>query len=64
MGLKVETLLLWNFRSFAEKTISFDEKMTVIAGPNAVGKTNTVEALQLLTAGSSFRKPTAQELLR
>ena len=63
MGLKVETLSLWNFRSFAEKTISFDEKMTIIAGPNAVGKTNTVEALQLLTAGSSFRKPTAQELL-
>lgn len=64
MGLKVETLSLWNFRSFEDRTISFDERMTIVCGPNAVGKTNAVEALQLLTAGASFRKPTASELLR
>jgi len=34
-----------------------DPHLTVLVGPNAVGKTNIIEALQLLTAGESFRKP-------
>lgn len=38
--------------------------MTVLHGRNAVGKTNTVEALQLLTAGQSFRKPKPAQLIR
>ena len=38
--------------------------MTVLVGHNAVGKTNTVEALQLLTAGTSFRRPSPRELVR
>lgn len=64
MGLRVDGLELWNFRSFGEEKISFAEHMTVLVGPNAVGKTNTVEALQLLTSGTSFRKPTASQLIR
>ncbi len=63
MGLKVASLELWNFRSFEERSFSFSEGMTILVGPNAVGKTNTVEALQLLTSGTSFRKPTALQLL-
>lgn len=38
--------------------------MTVLYGHNAMGKTNTVEALQLLTAGASFRKPRPAQLVR
>ena len=37
--------------------------MTVLLGHNARGKTNTIEALQLLTAGVSFRNATARQLL-
>lgn len=38
--------------------------LNVLCGPNATGKTNTVEALQLLTAGASFRHPRTSELVR
>lgn len=40
------------------------DQTTVLVGPNASGKTNTVEALQLLTAGFSFRRPTSRQLVR
>ncbi|MFC2647223.1 MAG: DNA replication/repair protein RecF [Coriobacteriaceae bacterium] len=63
MGLKVATLSLYNFRNFTDTEFSFSPSMTILQGSNAVGKTNTVEALQLLTAGQSFRKPTAAQLL-
>ncbi len=53
-----------HYRSFDDRKIELDPGITVLVGRNAVGKTNLVEALQLLTAGASFRKPTASELLR
>jgi DNA replication and repair protein RecF len=40
------------------------ERVTVIVGPNATGKTNIIEALQLLTAASSFRNPSWGECVR
>ena len=57
MGLVVETLSMRNWRNFGERSIDLSPGMTVLCGHNAVGKTNTVEALQMLTAGASFRKP-------
>ena len=35
-----------------------------MVGPNAVGKTNIIEGLQLATAGSSFRRPRWEDLVR
>lgn len=64
MGLLVSTLELRDWRNFEQRDISFAPGMTVLHGHNAVGKTNTVEALQLLTAGASFRKPRPIELVR
>ena len=64
MGLHVSSLELRDWRNFEQKDISFSPGMTVLHGPNAVGKTNTVEALQLLTAGVSFRKPRPVQLVR
>ena len=43
--------------------IDLSAQTTIFVGKNAAGKTNTVEALQLLTAGYSFRKPTPSQLL-
>ena len=63
MGLLVKTLELQDFRSFGEKVVGL-APATTIRGPNAAGKTNTVEALQLLTAGYSFRHPTPAQLVR
>lgn len=64
MGLLVKTLELQDFRSFGEKVVDLAPATTILCGPNAAGKTNTVEALQLLTAGYSFRHPTPAQLVR
>ena len=64
MGLLVDSLELRDWRNFEHRDISFSPGMTVLHGHNAVGKTNTVEALQLLTAGVSFRKPRPVQLVR
>lgn len=64
MGLLVTSLELADFRSFERLKVELSPTVTVLAGPNATGKTNTVEALQLLTAGSSFRRPAPAQLVR
>lgn len=64
MGLSVERLGMRNWRNFGERSVDFSPGMTVLCGHNAVGKTNTVEALQMLTAGISFRKPKPAQLIR
>lgn len=64
MGLTVDTLSLADFRNLGEREISFSPSLTLLAGKNASGKTNTVEALQLLTSGYSFRKATPSQLIR
>ena len=40
------------------------ERISIIVGSNAVGKTNIIEAIQLLTAASSFRNPSWPECVR
>lgn len=64
MGLTVSRLVLRNWRSFDDRALDVAPGLTVLCGPNATGKTNTVEALQLLTAGTSFRRPHTQDLVR
>lgn len=64
MGLRVHRLEMRDWRNFEDKTIDFADDVTILVGPNAVGKTNSVEALQLLTAGASFRRPTPGQLIR
>lgn len=64
MTIAATELSVVQYRSFAEYALRLDPQVTVLVGRNAVGKTNLVEALQLLTAGSSFRKPSSAELLR
>lgn len=64
MGLLVEELRLQDFRSFGEKVVGLAPATTILCGHNASGKTNTVEALQMLTAGYSFRHPTPAQLVR
>lgn len=64
MGLVVTSLALADFRSFERLSVELSGGTTIFVGPNAAGKTNTVEALQLLTSGQSFRRPTPSQLVR
>ncbi|MDO8452331.1 MAG: AAA family ATPase, partial [bacterium] len=58
----IKSLTLQNFRNFEKKSFEF-EPLTVIVGPNAVGKTNTLEAIHLLSSGRSFRANVEQEMI-
>ncbi|MCL2605761.1 MAG: DNA replication and repair protein RecF [Coriobacteriia bacterium] len=63
MSLIVETLTLNGFRSYRDAHLSLDPELTILHGANAAGKTNIIEALQMLTAGESFRKPSRKDLI-
>ena len=63
-GRVIGKLTLQNFRNYSKKTFEFSEKTTLIVGPNAVGKTNILEAIYLLATGKSFRAETEQELIK
>jgi DNA replication and repair protein RecF len=64
VGLVVTRLELKDYRSYERLVVEPDPNLTILVGPNAAGKTNVIEALQLLTAADSFRKPAWADLVR
>lgn len=64
MTMYARDLSVARYRSFDSYRLALSDGVTVLAGPNAAGKTNLIEALQLLTSGASFRHPTAADLAR
>jgi DNA replication and repair protein RecF len=59
----IKALKLTDFRNFKSKSLEFSEKITVIVGPNASGKTNILESLFLLSTGRSFRARVEEEMI-
>jgi DNA replication and repair protein RecF len=53
--LKVEAVNLRHFRNYERLELSLDEGFHVVAGPNAQGKTNFLEALYLLSSTRLLR---------
>lgn len=64
MSLRIKDVAFDDFRSYEHFRLSDIGPLTVLVGPNAVGKTNVVEGIQLLTAQTSFRNPTGVQLVR
>ena len=64
MQLFASNIEFYNFRNYSDNTFLLDPKLTILLGKNAVGKTNAIEALQLLTSGDSFRSPLTEELVK
>ena len=60
----IESISLSDFRNYERFHIEDFGKLTVFIGQNGVGKTNVLEALQLLTSASSFRHPQIINLVR
>lgn len=52
--MKIEKLHLKNFRNYDELLISFNDKLNIIIGNNAQGKTNILEAIYYLSITKSF----------
>lgn len=63
VSLRVTGIRFRNFRSYPQFELGGIGALTVLVGPNAVGKTNVVEGIQLLTALDSFRDPTTDQLI-
>ena len=64
MGLAIEKIACRNFRSYEQFELDGIGGLTLIVGPNAVGKTNLLEGIQLVTACSSFRSSAPSHLVR
>lgn len=64
MGLLVKSLIVRDFRSYEEFLLELADDLTILVGPNGVGKTNLIEALQTLTTTQSFRKPQWADVVR
>jgi DNA replication and repair protein RecF len=51
----ITSIRLQNFRSYGDESFEFNEGVNIVVGPNASGKTNLLEAVLVLSRGSSFR---------
>lgn len=64
MTLRLESIEFRDFRSYERFSLDGLGGLTVFVGPNAAGKTNIVEGIQLVTAFGTFRHATSEELIR
>lgn len=62
--LYITKLQGYNFKNFTSFEVKFVPGINVLCGRNAVGKTNTIEAIQLLTSGVSFKRSTYDQLVQ
>ncbi len=62
--MKLNELLLRDFRNYESLSLSFDPGVNLIVGRNAQGKTNLLEAISYLGSGKSFRAQKTGELIR
>ncbi|MCL2342421.1 MAG: DNA replication/repair protein RecF [Firmicutes bacterium] len=61
--MRVDRIELKNFRNYENAAAGFSPGINVIAGENAQGKTNLLEAVFLLSGGKSFRTRFDSELI-
>lgn len=59
----IKSLTLSSFRNHLNKKFVFSPKTNLIVGPNAVGKSNILEAIWLLATGESFRAGKIEEMV-
>ena len=59
----IRELKLKNFRNYKDLTIDFDERVNLITGQNAQGKTNLIESLYMSSMGRSFRTSHDSEMI-
>lgn len=61
--MRLENLHLENFRTYTKVDIEFPSRLTFLTGDNAIGKTNILEAISLLSLGKSFRSTDEENLV-
>ena len=53
-----------NYKNFSSVNFEFDHKINCFVGNNGVGKTNTLDAIHLLSFGRSYFNPIAKQNIR
>jgi DNA replication and repair protein RecF len=61
--LYIQELELQNYRNYEQLNLSFEDKVNVIIGENAQGKTNLMEAIYVLAMAKSHRTSNDRELI-
>ena len=61
--MHITHLDLRDYRNYTHWTLDPERALTVLVGPNASGKTNIIEAIQTVAAGTSFRSPHWSEVV-
>ena len=62
--MKILSLRLENFRNFKDETFRFSEGTNILAGNNAQGKTNCIEAVYFCSCLKSYRVLREEQLIR
>lgn len=62
--MKINNCYLLNFRNFDNLNIKFLDKINIITGPNAVGKTNILEGVYFSSKGKSFKSVSQENLIK
>jgi len=64
LRIRISSLKIFQIRSLKDFSVeSFDSRLNVIVGPNAVGKTSLLESLSMGTQLSSFRTSKVAEMI-
>ncbi|MFH1560984.1 MAG: DNA replication and repair protein RecF [Patescibacteria group bacterium] len=61
--MRLKRLSLLDFRNYPKAVFDLDPGLNLIVGPNAVGKSNILEAVYLLATGQSFRASRNEQII-
>ena len=53
--MKINKIVLKNFRNYEDCSVEFDPFINIFVGKNAQGKTNLLEAIYILSLSKSFK---------
>ncbi|MCQ2567479.1 MAG: DNA replication/repair protein RecF [Mogibacterium sp.] len=62
--MKINSIILENFRNYGNLELDFDDRRNIIIGENAQGKTNLIEAIYMTAFAKSFRTGNSAELIQ
>ncbi|CAH0344883.1 DNA replication/repair protein RecF [Bacillus sp. CECT 9360] len=62
--MHIENIKLKNYRNYTDLDVSFENKVNVILGENAQGKTNVMESIFVLAMAKSHRTSNDKDLIR
>lgn len=61
--MQIKKLTLKDYRSYSDKEFQFSDKVNILVGKNAQGKTNVLEAIFFMIIGKSFKTSKEKEVV-